>query len=352
VTSDLLLPSDGVLVHVGPYKTGTTALQTSLHAHRRELAEHGVTYPGTQHRQMRPSWALVGRSRLGNDAVPMQEWDDMVAECRAAHGRVMISSEDFSSAAPDQVRTLVDDLGPDRVHVLFVVRRLDKLLPSSWQERVKSVNETRPYDEWLQELLTEPEREAARMFWRHQSVASQVALWTSVLARERMTLLVADEDDRTLLLRVIEQMLGLPRGTLAAGESVNTSLSWNRTELLRGVNAGVQAGEWSERLHKRLVFAGLVDGLQAAPPGPEDVPIPSVPAWAGGRLLELSDQRIREVATSGVRVIGDHERLRLPNATSPTPGEFAPTAVSMDSAVAGLAAVLDALERRRLRRNG
>ena len=290
-TEDLpALPPNAVLVHVGPYKTGTTALQTSLHARRRELATHGVTYPGTHHRQMRPSWALVGRSRLGNDPVPTEEWDEMVAECRSAPGRVMISSEDLSSAAPDQVRTLVDDLGHDRVHVLFVVRRLDRLLPSSWQERVKSVNETRTYDAWLREVLTQPESRAAGLFWGHQSVATQVALWTSVLPPEQMTLLVADEDDRTLLLRVTERLLGLTDGTLVPTESPNTSLSWNRTELLRGVNAGVQAGRWSERLHKRLVYAGLVKGLQTPPRGPYDLPIPLLPAWAQGRLRELSDQ--------------------------------------------------------------
>jgi hypothetical protein len=350
-TEGLRLPPDAVLVHVGPYKTGTTALQSSLHAHRRELAEHGVTYPGTRHRQMRPSWALVGRSRLGNDAVPMQEWDDMVAESRSAGGRVMISSEDFSSAAPEHVRTLADDLGRDRVHVLYVVRRLDALLPSSWQERVKSVNETRSYDEWLDEVLMQPAGQAAGIFWGHHSVATQVALWTSVLPPERMTLLVADEDDRALLLRVTEQMLDLPRGVLVPTESSNASLTWNRTELLRAVNAGVRAGRWNERLHKRLVYAGLVNGLQGAPRGPDEVPIPPLPAWALDRLHELSDQRVREVSASGVRVVGDPERLRLPGAATATSGESAPSSISLESAVAGLAALLDASERRR-RSNG
>ena len=87
-----------MLVHIGPYKTGTTAIQSRLHAHRPALAEHGVTYPGTYHRQMRPSWALLGRSRVGEADVPAGEWDAMVEEVRARPGRVVISSEDFSSA--------------------------------------------------------------------------------------------------------------------------------------------------------------------------------------------------------------------------------------------------------------
>ncbi|MGC4112782.1 MAG: hypothetical protein QM747_20645 [Nocardioides sp.] len=173
VTQPELLPERAVLVHIGPYKTGTTAIQTSLHEHRDDLVAHGITYPGRFHRQMRPSWALLGRSRVGEARVPIGEWDAMADEVRAAEGRVVISSEDFASARPQHVRRLVEDLGADRVHVLVVARRLDKLLPSAWQERVKSVNETRTYDAWLREVLG-PERDggAARTFWHNHGLQS------------------------------------------------------------------------------------------------------------------------------------------------------------------------------------
>lgn len=348
-TDDLLIGPDAILVHVGPYKTGTTALQMSLHAHRRELAEHHVTYPGTHHRQMRPSWALVGRSRRGEPAVPMREWRDLVAECRAAPGRVMISSEDFSSASAEQARTLVDDLGRGLVHVLFVVRRLDRLLASSWQERVKSVHEVRSYDDWLREVLLDPGSRAAEVFWGHQSVAAQVQLWTSVLPPDRMTLMVADEEDRASLLRVTERMLGLPADALTLSTSANTSLSWNRAELVRGVNGGVVRGEWTPRLHKQLVYAGLVARLLASPAEPDDAPIPFVPRWAEDHVRDLSARRAREVRESGVRVIGDPDGLRLSH-DIPTSGDGPPTTISVDAAVDGLTGVLDALQRRRGRR--
>src|SRR3954452_18643281 len=92
-----LLPERAVLVHIGPYKTGTTAIQSSLHEHRERLVAQGVTYPGRYHRQMRPSWGLLGRSRVGEADVPEDEWDDLVDEVRSAPGRVVISSEDFAS---------------------------------------------------------------------------------------------------------------------------------------------------------------------------------------------------------------------------------------------------------------
>ena len=349
-SDDLLIGPDAVLVHVGPYKTGTTALQMSLHAHRRELAQHQVTYPGSHHRQMRPSWALVGRSRLGHPAVPMTEWGELVAECRAATGRVMISSEDLSSASPEQARTLVDDLGTDRVHVVFVVRRLDRLLASSWQERVKSVHEVRSYDEWLREVLLDPRSRAAETFWRHQSVAAQEGLWTTVLPPERVTLVVADEQDRALLHRLVERMLGLPRETLTVPPSANTSLSWNRAELVRGVNAGVQSGAWPPRLHRRLVYAGLVARLQDSPADTGDSPVPALPGWAQGRIHELSAQRAQEVRRAKVRVVGDPDLLRTTDATATCGHGHQPTTISVDTAVDAVTGVLDALQRPRSRR--
>jgi hypothetical protein len=355
---DLLLPSDAVLVHVGPYKTGTTALQTSLHTNRPGLAAAGVTYPGITHRHMRPSWALLGRSRLGHPVVPMSEWDELVAEVRASPGRVMLSSEDFSSASPEQARTLVDDLGRDRVRLLFVVRRLDKLLPSAWQERVKSVNDIRSYDEWLREVLTQADSGAAHTFWGHQSVRTQLELWTRELPLERVTLVVADESDHGMLRRVCERMLGLPPSTLSEASSPNTSLSWERAELVRAVNRGVRDGRWTERLHRRLVFRGLVSGLQHAPRRGGETAIPPVPAWARERVRELSRTRADEVAGSGARVVGDPLALLLPpqdlatTETSPAEPTAVPTAVPIEAAVAGLEELLQALDRRERRRSG
>ena len=194
------LPDRAVLVHIGPYKTGTTAIQSSLHEHRAELLAAGVTYPGRYHRQMRPSWALLGRSRVGEAEVSEREWDAMVEEVRAAEGRAVISSEDFASARPKHVRKLVDDLGDDRVHVLIVARRLDKLLPSAWQERVKSVNETRTYDAWLREVLSvEREGDAARVFWHNHGLRTLIERWSTALTLDRIIVMVNDEADLRFL---------------------------------------------------------------------------------------------------------------------------------------------------------
>lgn len=266
VTQPELLPDRAVLVHIGPYKTGTTAIQSSLHEHRAELSEHGVTYPGSYHRQMRPSWALLGRSRVGEAAVPRREWDAMVDEVRAAEGRVVISSEDFSSARPAQVSQLVEDLDPERVHVLIVARRLDKLMPSAWQERVKSVNETRTYGEWLTEVLDPDHRgEAARTFWHNHGLAALVERWRAALPAEQVIVLVNDEDDRRVQPSAFERLLGLPEGVLTPGPHVNTSLSMERIELCRQVNVAAEARGWVGSRKLNAPRRAMLAGLRAAP---------------------------------------------------------------------------------------
>ena len=139
-------------MHIGPYKTGSTAIQSSLHEHREELAAPAITYPGSSTARcaragpcsvaaasVRPTY----RGRVGRDG----RRGTSGARARGDHQRGLLLGP------PRRARKLVDDLGADLVHVLIVARRLDKLLPSAWQERVKSVNETRTYDTWLREVL-------------------------------------------------------------------------------------------------------------------------------------------------------------------------------------------------------
>jgi hypothetical protein len=339
------LSDRAVLVHVGPYKTGTTAIQTSLHEHRPELAEHGITYPGRYHRQMRPSWALLGRSRVGEARVPEREWDAMVDEVRAAPGRVVISSEDFASALPQHVGRLVDDLGADRVHVLIVARRLDKLLPSAWQERVKSVNETRTYDAWLREVLgADREGGAARTFWHNHGLRTLVERWKAALPPERVIVLVNDEADRGLQAATFERLLGLAEGALTPGPHTNTSLSLERIELCRQVNVAVEGRGWVGSRKLNAPRRALLAGLRAAPLQEFESLIPPLPAWTGPRLVELSDERARSVAESGVRVLGDPDLLRYtPDPDAPEldePPQVLPIAAAASAIEHALAGVL------------
>ena len=204
-------------VHIGPYKTGTTAIQAASTPIVRSS-------PSTASPTPAPTTARCARAGRCSDAAGWARPTCPAASGTdgrrgpAAPGRVVISSEDFSSARPQHIARLVADLGPDRVHVLIVARRLDRLLPSAWQERVKSVNETRTYDAWLREVLA-PSATARRprTFWHHHGLARPdraVARGAAARAGARAG---HDESDRGVQPRAFERLLGLPEGQLTPG---------------------------------------------------------------------------------------------------------------------------------------
>ncbi len=354
---DLLLPEGACLLHIGPYKTGSTAIQASMHGAREQMLEHGVLYPGTGHRATRAGWGLIGQTPRGRRAATIAEWEALVDEVRGAPElRVCVSTEDFGRVGPKHVARIVDDLGPDRLHVLAVVRRLDRLLPSQWQQRAQSFHSL-TYEEYLREVLAERlEHPSARAFWASHRVEATVDRWLAQLGAERFTLLVADESDRDLLPRTFEAMLGLPAGLLRADGRSNPSLTYNGIELLRRVNEEFAAHEWPDRLYRQMVQSGMVGAVRHAPRSPHDVPIPTLPAWAEQRVTELSAARAAAVAALPVRVVGDPRQLATvepgPGAASASP----PASIGMDAAVAavggaleGAVTLLEGDERRRAR---
>lgn len=342
------LPEHAVLLHIGPYKTGSTAIQQALSDRRGVLAEHGVYYPGGWRRLFREGHALMQWSPRGRPVPPVTVWEDFAADIRGRDDlRVCLSTEDFGRLRERaKVQKVVADLGADRLHVLAVARAYHRLMPSHWQERVKS-HERRSYDEWLHELLEGDEsQEAYRSFWTSHDVEYMTGNWLSVLPPERFTIVVSDDSDRTLLPRTFERLLDLPEGLLAPEETTNASLSSNAAEVLRRVNGLFADRGWTDRDYVRLVQHGLVRELQATGPAAGDVPVPPLPAWARPLVADRSRRRVAVIRESGINVVGDLDRLLLPDAPPADPAHLSPDRVSVDAAVHAVAGVVSAaLER-------
>ncbi len=349
--SDAPIPAGGVLVHVGPFKTGTTAIQGALQDARERLPDHGVLYPGNARRIARPGWAVLGRKQRGRDPVPIEEWEELAAEVRAAHDhRVCISTEDFGSASPEQAARIVGDLGGDRVHVVAVARRLDKLLPSQWQERVKS-HDRRTYDEWLRAVLGHDENHFSyKNFWASHDLAHTFDRWTATVGRDRFRLIVSDDDPEQLP-RVFERLLALPEGTLQLPPYRNQSLSLNQTVLVRRLNEIFEDREWPDELYFPMLQRGLMQALITGEGSPLEQRIPPLPPWAQERVVEITERKIEQFRERGIHVIGDLDNLRPP---PPDPGsesgtEFdEPERLAIESAVMAVTgAVEGALKRRK-----
>ena len=339
-------------MHIGPHKTGSTAIQVAMQAASDELAKHGVHYAtGTRHRPATAGWALGLKGRpAGTERPPLHHWERFVRHvAEAGEQRVCISNEDFGRATSPQVRELVEAFCPDRVHVVAVARRLDSYLPSQWQERVKA-GERRSFEDWLRVVLDRSSEEYnwdRNNVWHAHDTQRLVQRWVAAVGEDRFTLIVSDESDRQLLPRTFEDLLGLPHGTLRPDPSrSNRGLTWAETELVRAVNGVVADRGWARSERRRFVKHGVLADMASrpAPDGPKNPPFPE---WAVESLRTLSDHRVKDISEMGVRIVGDPEKMRVPpdirvaQASAELPG------VSEAVAAAAVAAVMDVALRTR-----
>jgi hypothetical protein len=343
-----LLPVGSRLVHIGPHKTGSTAIQVALDSLGARLAEHGAAYVTTgSYRPRKAGWSLGVRGRpSGSVKPPIRHWKRFVEAVAAADApRVCVSNEDFGRATPRQVARVVEGLGGDRVHVLAVVRRLDRYLPSQWQERVKAGDE-RGYEAWLRVVLDTDDPEPdwdRRNVWFSHDVRALVERWVEVVGPDRFTLVVADEADHGQLPRTFETMLGLPAGFVVPDPSrSNRGLSWAETELLRSTNEILEERGCLRAQRRPLLVRGVLEDMQARPlpDGPKSPPLPD---WAAERLRELNDVRVADVralAARGVQVVGDPELLRMPPDTAVAAPPLPAPDVALEIAAQALASAL------------
>jgi hypothetical protein len=308
------LPPNAVLLHIGPHKTGTTAIQTSLNAVKESLEVHGTCYLGTDRFREQAPLGLLGRAgRAGIRKPERGDWQALVDEVRRhADRRIVLSSERYCWALPPKIDTILNAPGRDGVHVVITLRPLDRILPSQWQMSVQG-GLTTTYQHWLEEVFSTANEKPtlARMFWRRQAHGALVRRWSKAVGRKNVTAIVVDDSDKTMLPNAFASLLGLPEGLLVpvAGKS-NRSLTQGEVELVRRVNEAFIQNQWSVLEHAQLVRGGLSTSLRNRQPE-SDEPRIVTPHWATELAADRADTAIAQIRASKVRVIGDLENLRV-----------------------------------------
>jgi hypothetical protein len=304
------MAKDAVLLHVGPHKTGTTAMQASLFAARKRMAKHGVYLANAKERH--PRTAILegtgGRAIRGALTSTLTTWADL-QQAVSSHpaDRVVISSELFSNTKQQRIPGLVDDLGGPRVQVVLTVRSLARVLPSQWQQYL-TARLTLSYEAWLEEVFNNPEGTVARRFWRRHAYDRAVDRWRSAVGADRLWVVAVDPAKPDQLLRGFETLLGLPDGLLRPPKQSNPSLSLGEAELLRLINIAAKRSGWSDDDYARTVRRTLAERMKNRPPAPEDQPI-TTPAWAVDAAADRQRDAIAHIESSGVRVVGDLRAL-------------------------------------------
>jgi hypothetical protein len=307
----VLLEPGTRLLHIGPHKTGTTAIQGALHLARERLAAEGVVYPGRGRQPLWPILAVTGQpALLGGTRPEISYWDNLVREIRAAGDqRVVLSSEFFAEADDATARRVIADLGGARVHVVVTLRSLTRILPSQWQQYLQNGFHFR-YLEWLEGILNDPPRTPTPGFWRRHRHDALVTRWAAENGPENLTVIVLDESDRLMLLRVFESMLGLPGGFLVPEETAaNRSLTAAETELVRLLNEEFSRRDWPHRNYARFMRYGAVEHMKTArQPSPHEPRIVT-PAWAVARAGQISAEMAARIEALGVNIVGDLSSL-------------------------------------------
>jgi hypothetical protein len=237
------------LIHIGPFKTGTTYLQHAFTQMRPELAARGIVYPevwGGPH----------GHHALADSLVTGDG-----ASLREAFGRlnhsgaevVLLSSEEFAKLGEASVHRLHALIGSGAVTVVFYCRRWSELIPSLWREAIKHGSLT-TFPEFALSCLSDPiaaeELNFGHVLTRYTSVFGERALklvsYNGVL-----------EAGMDLLTHFSQHFLGWANPPASGLGRVNESLDMVDSEIIRALNAleWTRAREDRKRLHKPFLEA-------------------------------------------------------------------------------------------------
>lgn len=350
-----LLPAGSNLIHVGPHKTGSTSIQSAFRALTPQLHQHGVHYAGGGQR-VRLYLEPLGFPGL-RGAKPRQEseWAALLAELADnADKRTLVSSEMLGRADDEQARQAIEHLGGTRPHVLMVARRYDTYLPSHWQQVIKG-RETLSYAEYLERAIHGDDSDVLwRRIWLPHNTARQVRRWAAVVGMDAVTVVISDDRDRAFVPGVFERMLGLPDGILLRHVGrANVSLTYPEVELLRQFVITLKRHEATLEDFHDIMRSGVLRALHAGPRPAEGAPVPPPPEWAMEPLRQRSDQRIdelEELRAQGLRILGDTERIRIPEDAPVAADVASPTDVPLEVAARFNAAVVQGEMKRRKKR--
>lgn len=317
MSDDLLLPAGTRLFHVGPPKTGTTALQEAAAKLRPELLAAGVRYPGQLRNHRLAVQAVLGRARgfrgeMAQLAPPaMRHWYTLLGELESERRRRTWFGHEYAAHADEAViRRFADELGP-ALHVVITLRSYAQMLPSMWQEQLKGAGGRATFESFLRAMLTPSKpREVERRARVDQ--AAMVQRWVDGLGADRVSVVVLDRRDHGFVFRTFERLLGLPDGLLTSLPETtgqNRSLTVDEVELLRRVNRVTRDAGLPWRDHELLVVRGGAQRILRNPPAGAPLLLPK---WAREPANAEAVRVAEAVRASGARILGDVADLAEP----------------------------------------
>lgn len=324
-----------LILHVGFHKSGTSALQESLHLQRQELLDLGIHYPDTgRTAHHRIAWALTqkpwGWRTRGGQTTPYRHFSRIIGQInRSKVPKIVLSTEFFSELSSEQIQKLKSAVKKRDVKIVFTIRPLAKLLASSYQQYLKYGIKA-DYDKWLHSVLDEPGiSKLTPTFWKRHRHAEVVKRWCDAFGAEAVSLIVVDETRPEFLYEAFNRYLELPLGLLKPQPTgTNRSLSLEEVSLLLEVNNKFPKDRnWDEYLF--FVRQGLVRNLTDHIPVAEGSSKILTPKWATDRANEIGNSSVDEIKRMNVNVIGPIDSLK--DAQVPEGSSIYPRAIDIQT---------------------
>ena len=341
VPGDLPLPEGSRIVHIGPHKTGTTAIQAALWNNRDAAEKQGVHYASNGRHALS---AVLAGIEHGSPWTPNKRppprwlWTRLLNDIRSSNAkRVVLSSEYFADAKPEGAARVIEELDPKRIQIVVTIRPLSRIFTSQWQQFVRNQNTT-PFEEFLRKHLDDPHPSDPPVFWRRHRHDDLVSRWVDLVGPDRLTVVALDDSDRDMVLRAFEQLTGLAAGALQADSTIqNRSMTLPEIETIRQFNIAFKKMQLPSLLYQRTMRFGAAHLMQQRTPGPDEPRI-ELPDWSVEPIREIAAEIVNGIRATGVRVVGDLEdMLYIPK---PRVGPAPEVSVSPDVAAAAALGVL------------
>ena len=292
------LAADTTLLHIGPRKSGTTAIQSAFHLGRAQVREAGVLYPGH-----RPAQSKALRALRTADGLPINPKDAKLAramqqELADWRGRTLLSAEMLEHADADQIESLISRLNRDNLQVLITARPISKQLPSLWQQLTKRGKISDALEPWIKALVSDPDSPE----WHGQRVDWLSERWGRIVGLDRVHVMLVDPKQRAETIATVERLLGLAPYALQPARS-NRGMTMREADMARALRRAAAEQNPSPQQSRDLDLT--INRYLAARTPAADEMHPAMPRSLRSQTDELQARVAANLATGGYHLIGD-----------------------------------------------
>ena len=297
-----------VFAHIGAFKTGTTYTQHVLWQNKERLAADGILFPESPNRrdQITAVWDLLNFRRSGFQPADVPGgWQRLTEAIARWDGpTAVVSGEMLSQAKPRHVRRMAADLSPAELHVVLTARDLARVLPASWQERLKNARSF-SWPEFMTSVQdTAREHEPGLGFWRQQDLSAILRRWNAHVPAEHIHVVTVPPpgSPRGLLLERLGQVIGSDATQWDPEvENSNESLGAAEAQLLLRVNERIK-DQVTWQVYAHAVKNVLARGALAGRPNSRPIVLPAeYHGWATDQARLI----VEELRADGYPVEGD-----------------------------------------------